>query len=265
MSNAISKLITILATLAAVAGLYVMFGPRAATNKLGWERWVEPGNLSSAHASLENNCAACHSSIIGASASKCILCHANNTALLQRQPTAFHASVGACNSCHVEHQGLVLRPALMDHTAFATVGLKQLQQGASGDKTAAHKLDTWISAAAQSGHLQAAYPHATAMEASLNCASCHSNQDPHLGYFGRDCVQCHSTSRWTIAGYQHPSPQSTQCNECHKPPPSHSMGHFNMMDQGMTGQKDAKLSECFKCHQTNSWNDIKGVGWFKMH
>jgi hypothetical protein len=230
MSNAMSKLITILATLATVVGLYVMFRPHAATNRLGWERWVEPGNLSSAHASLENNCAACHSSITGVSASKCILCHANNTALLQRQPTAFHASVGACNSCHIEH-----------------------------------KLDTWISAAAQSGHLQAAYPHATAMEASLNCTSCHSNQDPHLGYFGRDCVQCHSTSRWTIAGYQHPSPQSTQCNECHKPPPSHSMGHFNMMDQGMTGQKDAKLSECFKCHQTNSWNDIKAVGWFKMH
>jgi len=265
MSNTTSKLITILTTVLVIGGLYMMFGPNAATNKLGWERWVEPGKLSQGHASLESNCVACHTSITGVSATKCILCHANNTALLQRQPTSFHANVGACNSCHIEHQGPILRPVLMDHAVLANIGLKQLRQGASGDKTAAHKLATWMKIIDKDGHLLSTYPNATALEASLNCLSCHSNQDPHFGYFGTDCVQCHSTTKWTIPGYQHPSPQSTQCNECHKPPPSHLMGHFVMMDQGITNQKDTKLSECFKCHQTNSWNDIKGVGWFKMH
>lgn len=265
MNKTVTGIITVLATVASVAILYLMFGPHAATNKLGWHRWVEPGRLSSGHASLENNCAACHTSVTGVSAAKCIACHASDTELLQRQPTAFHADVGACNSCHIEHQGLVARPATMDHEAFSTISLKQLRHGGTGDQEAEHKLKVWLGVLSQPGHKNSVYPHASAKEASLNCASCHSNQDPHFGYFGADCVQCHATTTWTVAGYQHPSPRSTLCNECHKPPPSHLMGHFTMMDQGMTGQKDAKLGECFKCHQTNSWNDIKGLGWFKMH
>jgi hypothetical protein len=40
----------------------------------------------------------------------------------------------------------------MDHEAFSTISLKQLRR---------------------------------AKEASLNYASCHSNQDPHFAYFGR--------------------------------------------------------------------------------
>lgn len=265
MSATVSRLLTISATVVVIVGLYAMFGPHAPTNRLGWERWSEPGKLSKGHASLENNCAACHTSPTGVSATKCILCHADDTALLQRQPSAFHANVGSCNSCHIEHQGLEARPIFMDHAAFAAVSLEQLKRGASGDMEAAHSIRQWLKVMDQPGHVHSAYPLASSKEASLNCASCHSNQDPHLGYFGKDCVQCHSTSKWTVTGYQHPSPQSTLCNECHKPPPSHLMGHFNMMDQGMTGQKDAKLSECFKCHQTDSWNDIKGIGWVKMH
>ena len=70
------------------------------------QRAVRPGHLSAAHASLENNCAACHTSVQGPDDTKCIGCHANQTALLQRQPTAFHATIGNCAGCHMEHQGV---------------------------------------------------------------------------------------------------------------------------------------------------------------
>ena len=43
------------------------------------------------------------------------------------------------------------------------------------------------------------------------------------------------------------------------------MMHFSMMDQTIAGEKSARVDQCFKCHQTDSFNDIKGVGWVKMH
>lgn len=43
------------------------------------------------------------------------------------------------------------------------------------------------------------------------------------------------------------------------------MMRFEMMDKGVTGQKNARVEQCFLCHQTDAFNDIKGVGWFKMH
>ncbi len=43
------------------------------------------------------------------------------------------------------------------------------------------------------------------------------------------------------------------------------MMHFAMMDQKITGQSGARVEQCYLCHQTGSFNDIKGVGWFKMH
>ncbi len=41
-----------------------------------WQHMVSPGELSQAHASLENNCASCHTPVKGVEASKCIVCHA---------------------------------------------------------------------------------------------------------------------------------------------------------------------------------------------
>ena len=57
------------------------------------ERAVSPGELSQPHAFLDNNCAACHTAGKGIEAQNCIVCHANNVHVLQRQPTAFHAEI----------------------------------------------------------------------------------------------------------------------------------------------------------------------------
>ena len=64
---------------------------------------------------------------------------------------------------------------------------------------------------------------------------------------------------------RHPSPLSTDCNQCHQAPPSHSMMHFKMVSMKIAGVEHADVSQCFLCHQTNAWNDIKGVGWYKHH
>jgi hypothetical protein len=50
-----------------------------------------------------------------------------------------------------------------------------------------------------------------------------------------------------------------------RPPPSHTMMHFQMVSAKVARQPAARVYQCFLCHQTTSWNDIKGVGWYKHH
>ncbi len=38
------------------------------------------------------------------------------------------------------------------------------------------------------------------------------------------------------------------------------MMHFQMISMKVAGQEHAKVDQCFQCHQTNDWNDIKNVG-----
>ena len=116
-------------------------------NKTAWQRMASPGALSQGHTFLEHNCAACHTPVKGVEAASCIVCHANNTALLQRQPSAFHADIGACADCHVQHQGLVTRITKMDHVALARIGLRQLQSNPdpeTEDRLASANFVRWI-------------------------------------------------------------------------------------------------------------------------
>ena len=227
-----------------------------------WQRMAAPGELSKAHASLENNCTACHTPMKGVEAKNCIVCHADNKALLQRQPTAFHANIAECAACHLEHQGRVPSTTKMDHVALAHIGCKMLENAATPVQTDMAKIQRWLKTTAASGRPA---DHRSAEEALLNCAVCHGTKDKHVGLFGTDCAQCHATSQWTIPEFRHPSPVSQSCAQCHQAPPSHYMEHFRMISMTVACQPNAQVNQCFLCHQTTSWNDIKGVGFYKHH
>lgn len=227
------------------------------------QRQVSPGRLSAAHASLETNCASCHTPLRSANAAKCIACHATSTALLQRQPTAFHATIETCSTCHVEHQGDSVRPVTMDHIRLANIGLERVRQDSENPSN--RRLLNWLRQHKSSAPIDDTHPRVTSAEAALNCASCHGTKDRHQKLFGEDCASCHATASWTIADFQHPSPRSTDCVQCHRAPPSHYMMHFQMVSQAVARVPDARVDQCFRCHQTTSWNDIKGVGWYKHH
>ncbi|MEP6603852.1 MAG: cytochrome c3 family protein, partial [Spartobacteria bacterium] len=227
---------------------------------------VSPGELSQPHAFLDNNCAACHSAGKGIEAQNCIVCHANNNHVLQRQPTAFHAEISSCVACHVEHQGRVARTTKMDHTALTRIAFTRLKSDAkasAADVAQAKQLKQWLGEQSGSSHLE--NTHLKPEERLLNCATCHQTKDRHVGLFGTDCASCHSTSKWTVAEFRHPAPSSQSCAQCHQAPPSHYMMHFKMIDQAVCGQPNAKVNQCFLCHQTTAWNDIKGVGYYKHH
>lgn len=271
-----------------------------------WQQVVVPGPLSQSHAFLTKNCTACHVPVKGVEPALCISCHADNTALLQRQPTAFHANIQTCSGCHTEHRGAMRMPTIMDHavlvkSAQRETAMKKTDGGNShGDLSAADvelansvfakvppkttakahpptnaapppdqpcitSNDCEWSQVPNAPKLPPSHPRLAISEANLSCVSCHATKDRHQGMLGTDCVQCHATTQWTVTQFRHPSVNSTVCAQCHKPPPSHNMMHFSMMSARIASQPNAKVNQCYLCHQTTSWNDIKGVGWKKIH
>ena len=191
-----------------------------------WAQLVRPGELAAKHAFLSERCETCHTPIRGVEATACISCHATDAATLARESTAFHATIGTCATCHVEHLGGV-RPTAMDHEILKTFANGPGQE--------------------------------------LDCFACHSNRSPHRDLFGRECAECHLTTTWKVAGFKHPSPSSVDCAQCHQAPPSHYMGHFHMVSMMVAHQHHARVEQCYLCHQTDAWNDIRGVGWYKHH
>jgi len=259
------KRLAVLGGLAVIA--LVLIRPRASSlaQAVTWQRQASPGRLFAAHAFLGNNCAACHTAVEGPVPAKCIACHANNESLLQRQPTAFHAQISSCRECHWEHRGIERRPTDMDHAALTRIGLRQLDPSSPDGKLLRSRLITRIDRNRSVDGLPPRDAQVAAYEEVLNCTTCHANQDRHVGLFGPDCIQCHNTTKWTIPQFRHPSPRSTDCAQCHQAPPSHYMEHFRMISMTVARQPRARVDQCFLCHQTTSWNDIKRVGWYKHH
>ena len=235
---------------------------RSQINASLWQRWISPGPLSSSHASLTSNCNACHTPLNSADDAKCIGCHASDTVLLQHEPTAFHATIGACRTCHLEHQGTSVRPVTMDHAALARIGLAIVRRNV--DNPSNRRLLSWVRQHTRSSG-DATHPRVTGEEAALDCSACHSTKDRHQTLFGADCAACHATGAWTIPDFKHPSPRSVDCVQCHQAPPSHYMMHFQMVSRPVARQPDARVDQCFACHQTTAWNNIRGIGWYKHH
>lgn len=299
----IKILTAIIAVVALAITVGIEWGTSNSQTRTLWQQAVAPGALSQSHASLSNNCVACHTQVKGVEAGKCIACHADNLALLQRQPTAFHANIQTCTGCHVEHQGTVRMPTSMDHSLLAKIGHEQLKATASEERLSLQDIETAVklldklprnvsqkpiessrnnememhqasgngstnkvtSEPSSAPELPVNHPRLGANESMLNCVSCHATKDRHQGNLGTNCAQCHATTQWTISEFRHPSPRSTNCAQCHLAPPSHNMMHFSMMSAPIARQPNAKVNQCYLCHQTTSWNDIKGAGFIKHH
>ena len=220
-----------------------------------WRAAVSPGPLSAAHAFLRTQCESCHVPDRGIEAAACLTCHTFASGLLAKQDTAFHATIGECATCHVEHTGGD-RPIRMDHGALVAAGAARRPEPAGRDSLAALErlLDEAGAALRPPG---AALPAKQAEH--LDCAACHAAQDPHRGRFGTACQSCHTTENWAVSGWRHPSPRSTDCAQCHKPPPSHAGEHFLSMAQRVASRRPARIEQCYLCHQTNSFSSFRAA------
>ncbi len=163
----------------AAATLAVLHFPRA---RAATQLAVKPGEVSQPHAFLENNCTACHTAGKGVEAQNCIVCHANDQALLQRQPTAFHEQISSCVPCHTEHQGRVARITEMDHAALTQIAWKHAKHDAKADgahAVQAKQLKQWLADRKGGGDFQ--NTQLKPEERLLDCAACHQTKDKHVG------------------------------------------------------------------------------------
>ena len=274
------KLTTIAYALLGAVGLVMSIALPVALYNSGsasvpfWIAVASPGPLSATHDFLHAQCETCHTPVRGVKAASCVTCHITAAQDLVTKPsTAFHANIGECAGCHVEHQGRDRRPINMDHAVLAAAGHAHAGKSEvrGPDNTGFRHVVAWLrilfagSGADLAGGSLATRPLPAETRAALDCSGCHANNDPHRTLFGRDCQGCHNVDKWAISTFRHPSPRSQDCVQCHQAPPSHYMMHFEMMDRMMTGQANARVEQCFLCHQTDSFNNLKGIGWFKMH
>ncbi len=242
-------------------------GPSGLFSVSEWQRMANPGKLSKAHSFLNHSCTSCHTPVKGVEASNCIQCHANNSVLLKRQSTSFHGSISSCVECHKEHQGLDSKITKMNHSALTSIGMNQLAKDAKRNQedNELYRVATHFLEMSEQQSTVFINPHLTKKERLLKCATCHQNEDKHFSLFGKDCTNCHETSRWNIPDFVHPSPNNTDCSQCHQAPPSHYMQHFRKISKTVARKPHARVDQCFVCHQTNSWTDIKGIGTYKHH
>lgn len=229
--------------------------PASAANVL--EKLMMPGELSAAHAKLEENCANCHETMNEkAQSGLCLDCHkpikqdfAVNRGYHGKDPVVRKSE---CVSCHVEHRGrdrniVPLQPVLFKHdlTEFPLVGKHAL-----ADCAGCHKTGSKF------------------REAKHACFDCHKESDVHRAQLGNDCSNCHTPEGWTvkIAAFDHSKTKfplkgkhaeqpcvschvgevyknlPSGCNDCHAIQDVHA-GRFG--------------PSCSDCHSMESWKTAK--------
>jgi hypothetical protein len=230
-----------------------------------WQKLASPGELSTSHRHLGDDCSACHTAIKGPSPVKCMACHATDERFLVWPELQFHLAVPDCRGCHQEHLGTGSIDTKMDHNLIADMSLKELLIYSSEIEQVLEQTPSDRVTELSTDQVDTLAGHSMASQAELRCVTCHLRRDVHRKMFGQQCRSCHNTQVWMISEYRHPSAASTVCSQCHRAPPCHFTPHFKKVCAKVAGQLNAVVSDCHSCHQLPSWNSIKGAGWYESH
>ncbi len=192
--------------------------------------------LIGGHAGLD--CTRCHTTgVFGPIPSNCYACHQAN---YEAAPN--HVAQNYPRTCEQCHSIIAWTPAAYEHTGFPLTG--------------AHTTLNCIQC-----HTSGTYgPLPT------DCYSCHAADyagapDHAALSFPQDCRQCHATTAWTPAAFQHPFPLLGQhnltCTECHT---TGSTSTFSCIDchhhdQSSTDARHSNVNgysynsqACYQCH-----------------
>lgn len=220
----------IVANLVAIAGLAFAYP----------HLMVSPGPLVKAHQELAADCFACHASWRGASAQRCMTCHAlgdiglrttKGAPLAARATKAsFHQQLVEqdCMACHMDHYGAKLaKPARksFSHGLLRKETREKCETCHTGPPNEIHR--TAIVSCAQCHKSEswkpATFDHdAVAKAVLVKCEACHKapGNELHTRLQG-NCGQCHAHTGWKPATFDHARlfeldrDHDTDCTTCH--------------------------------------------------
>ncbi len=226
-----------------------------ATRGAQFEKLLMPGEVSRAHAKLEETCANCHDRADRArQTALCLDCHKDVAADVARRG-GFHGrlpnvATAECKACHTEHLGrdaniVKLVPAAFDH------------RGTDFPLTGAHGAAPCESCHAAGKPFRAA---------STTCGDCHKRDDAHRGGLGAKCDTCHATLAWTGAKFDHAKTKfalrgahpEVPCAACHVG------GTFRGTPQTCVAchapddvHRGARGEDCAQCHVESRWESTR--------
>lgn len=219
------------------------------------ESLMMPGKLIEGHKKYENDCNNCHEKFSKKKQSRlCRECHKRIDKEIKghkgHHGRIHGISTNECKTCHTDHKGREMDIIKLDQQAFDHTMTDFPLKGR-------HQL-----IACDSCHRAEKPYHKT----PVDCYSCHKKDDSHKGNLGKKCKQCHTSSNWHKAKFDHDKTdfkltgqhKKTACINCHinqrykdSPKACHQC-HINKdIHQGSFGQK------CDNCHQSDKWITIK--------
>ena len=215
----------------------VFFSPGPLSTKAG-----HPLGSVTSHAELGGRCSACHAPFWSGPgmAKLCMNCHADVSAQ-QFDLKTLHGSLvqggmsGSCWTCHPDHRGANASLTFVDPAHFSH---DKLGYPKPFPLTGRH-----IGLACTRCHANNIFTNTP-----NKCVACHSEPASHLGQFGTDCAQCHSTSNWN-ATFDHPN----SCGE-------DSCLHHHRATCADCHPVDYKTATCTKCHSSNNPGEGDGGG-----
>lgn len=156
------------------------------------ERMVSPGPLISGHADAEAECTNCHARFSREQQRDlCLDCH-EDVAEDLNTGTGFHSlspdvAGATCASCHTDHEGRDADITGLDRDDF------------DHDLTDFPLRDSHVDVVCDDCHEAGQTFHA----AETECVSCHADDDRHMGNLGDVCSDCHVSTEWADAHYDH--------------------------------------------------------------
>jgi hypothetical protein len=218
------------------------------------EQFFMPGELISGHQELESECTNCHVRLRDTTQKKlCLDCHDHKPVaddILNKQ--GFHgkdknARELNCKACHSDHKGRDAQVVWLDKDKFDHQFTDFLLEGR-------HKL-----VECDACHLE----DKKYREAKKICNDCHSEDDIHKGDLGEQCEDCHATSGWSQAEFDHDktdfklkfSHQRVACNACHI---SEKYKDTSKRCVDCHAIRDVHTNRfgknCATCHQEKAWD-----------
>jgi len=219
------------------------------------ERLLMPGEVSSAHARFEDDCGTCHDrSDKSRQRALCLGCHDHREIAADIQAgEGFHgraARKAQCNACHTEHKG---RGADIVHFDADGFDHKRTDFPLTGIHAA-----TSCDACHHAGK--------RFREAQKGCQECHRSDDAHRGKLGGDCAQCHETTGFRPAKFDHSKTRfplkdahgKVACTACHRDP-GYKGTPMRCVDCHTADDvhRGSRGPDCGACHGTADWKQSR--------